>query len=405
MKATYQEDAAEPRGTRFARSPHWVLAPRGDEAALIDFRTGARIALDQLASRVWELTASEPTFPGLVCRLREEYVIDTADLAQQVGLLLSEWLEAGFIRISVRARRGVRVPAFTRRGASRAVSSVPNVNLSAITRGDARRRTSGAPVIGVLAGAGGVRDDIRRELASVGEVRFFEAPELLVSHAVAGKLDAIVTELQDERGDSVAPMVVALAGRAHSLPLILYMKKLNRATVDSLLAVLTPGLCMHSVIRQIEQLRPLMRWVLSSDPPPCVSAILAQRLLPKTTPELRPFTVLASLKASRRPSVAQLARGSGITVRTLERRLQREGWAHAHVIIQAFRAVDAAWLVTEYGWSARKVRQEREFASEGAVTRLMRRYCGVTPALIREGADFDTALANAERIITLRASA
>ncbi|MGH7719007.1 MAG: PqqD family protein, partial [Gemmatimonadaceae bacterium] len=143
MKATDREDPAERRGARIARSPHGALAPKGDEAALVDLCTGAQIALNEVARRVWDLIDRESTFPAIVYRLRQEYTTDTAELAQQAGLILDEWLEEGFMTVDVKARRTGRVPASTRLDVNRAHGSAPNVSIRLVARGDARRRRSG----------------------------------------------------------------------------------------------------------------------------------------------------------------------------------------------------------------------------------------------------------------------
>ncbi|MGH7719299.1 MAG: hypothetical protein ACREON_10705 [Gemmatimonadaceae bacterium] len=220
--------------------------------------------------------------------------------------------------------------------------------------------------------------------------------------AAEGTVDVIVTELDEERAPRVAPMVGALAGWAINVPIVLYMKKLNRPTVESLLAVLTPALRMHAVIREFDSLQSRARWILASAPPPCVSAVLLRHFVSDARPPLRPFLAAAALRASERHSVADLARLCGIYAGTVDRRLHRAGWASAHVVIRAFRAADVAWQMTQYGWSARRVQRERGFTDASAVTRLMSRYCGVTPSMIHEGASFRAVLAGVQRTVILK---
>jgi hypothetical protein len=49
--------------------------------------------------------------------------------------------------------------------------------------------------------------------------------------------------------------------------------------------------------------------------------------------------------------------------------------------------------MSEHGWRARRIQRLRQFAHSSSITRLMQRYLGgLTPAGVREGAGFESAL-------------
>jgi hypothetical protein len=256
------------------------------------------------------------------------------------------------------------------------------------------------PTIGVLAGAGG-RDDVSRQLAPLGVVAWYERAEALVERARAGAVDAVVTGFDDASGRSVAPTIVALAACCAALPIIVH-GRVDGATLHKLLAAFVPGLRMHCAVQPFQRLAPALRHVLSPAFRPSVTPVLLQRFVPRAPAALRVFVALAALVASTRRGVEEIAGWNGVSSRTIERRLHRERWPAAHVVLQSFVALDAVWLMTEYGWSARHVREVRGFPHESSVTRLLTRYAGVRPATLREEGGFEAALAHVERVLLVR---
>jgi hypothetical protein len=254
--------------------------------------------------------------------------------------------------------------------------------------------------IAVLTGAGN-RDDLTRQLAPLGAVAWYDRAEALVERASAGAVDAVVTGLEDESGRSIAPTIVALAACCVALPIIVHAR-IDGATLHKLLAIFTTGLRMHCAVQPFQRLAPVVRHALSPAFRPGVAPVLLQRFVPQAPAALRVFVALAVLAASTRRGVAELAGWSGVSSRTIERRLQRARWPAAHVVLQSFVALDAVWLMTEYGWSARHVREVRGFPHESSVTRLLTRYAGVRPATLREDGGFAAALAYVERRLRAR---
>lgn len=255
------------------------------------------------------------------------------------------------------------------------------------------------PLIGVLVGEGSTRDEVTRQLAPIGDIEYCSSAGTAVEAAAAGRIDLLLTTLRDERGDPIARAIPALTARAPLVPLVLY-DQITRATVDLLRASLVPGLRMDCVVQPFEPLAPIVRQMLAATLPPVIAPILIQRLLRIAPTPLGPFVSIAALKAPSRRGLDQLAHWSGVTPRTIERRLVRARWAPVHVLLQACRALDVLWLMTQYGWSAKKVQQARGFSFASAITRLTQRYAGVTPRDVREGIDFRTVLDDVVRRIT-----
>lgn len=258
-------------------------------------------------------------------------------------------------------------------------------------------------VIGILVGEGGVRDEIVRQLSRHGEVRDCSSVASAIDDHARGRIQLLITTIRDEHGESISRTMIAVAARVPTMPVIIY-DRITRSSAPTLRAALVPGLHIDCAVRPVEPLSPLIRQMLGPTLPAVVAPILVQRLLRIAPPALWPFLLIAALKAPSRRGFDELARWTGVTPRTIERRLQRARWAPAHVLLQACRALDVLWLMTEYGWTVRRVQRARGIEFASAVTRLTQRYGGVTPREVREGIDFRRVLESVVQRITAPAS-
>ncbi len=239
-------------------------------------------------------------------------------------------------------------------------------------------------LIGALIGTRRVRADVAPQLASVGAVWFAERAAALIERAASGELGVVITEWRDERRASILPVVAELAMRAPNVPVIIY-DELSRPAAEMLLMVLERYPGVEYVVRPMEPLGSAVRRLLDdSAGPTMVAPLLLQRVAPLAPPALLPFLTLVVLKGPTGRGVEQLARWAGVTLRTIERRLERAGWAPARVVVQSVRALDAVALMADHKWSARRVQRERRFAHASAITRLMRQYAGVRRSTVRE---------------------
>jgi hypothetical protein len=235
------------------------------------------------------------------------------------------------------------------------------------------------------------RIEITNQLTRVAVVRFLEDPGELLELVTTKRPSAVILDLRPPTTGALASLLVDLAAEAPQMPVVFYDRADGR-TVESLRTVLTPGLRMEYVVRPLEPLAPVVRQMLLAPLPPVVGPVLIQHIVPLAPPPLRVFLTIAALKATSGRGVGQIARWSGSSPRTVERRFHRAGWAGPQVAVQAFRALDFAWLMSEHGWSARRVQQARGLSHASAITRAMHRYCGgITPATLRESGGFDAA--------------
>lgn len=246
--------------------------------------------------------------------------------------------------------------------------------------------------------AHGQRDEIARELAALGTIAWFEQADALVAQAMMGDLDAVIVELLDDAGHSIAPVLVALAATRSTLPIII-RDQVNSGTLGPLLAVCAAGLQMEFAVRPYEPLVPLLSRMRGETYRPGVAPVLLQHFMPHTPPSLRVFVALAAITTPARRSVRELAGWSGVSARTIERRLLGAHWPPARVILQSFNALDAVWLMSEYGWPAQLVVKARAFPHASGVTRLLRHYCGMLPSTLRESGGFAMALQHVKRTI------
>lgn len=253
--------------------------------------------------------------------------------------------------------------------------------------------------VGALVRDFATQDSVARQLARVADVEFVSSAAALTRDVFERPFGAVITELSDESGRSVAPMVVELTARAPSVPIVLY-DVLNRPSIDRLGEILVPGLRIDFVLRDLEPLGTTVRRALGSTLPPTVAPILLERFLPLAPASLHVFIAVAALKAPSGRSLEHLAQWSGITRRTLARRLAAAGWQPPSVVLQTFRALDAVWLMTVGGRSARRVQELRGFGGPSSVGRLMRRYLGLAPLELRDAGGFAAALDIAERALS-----
>jgi hypothetical protein len=251
--------------------------------------------------------------------------------------------------------------------------------------------------IGVLAGGGG-RADLSRQLAPVGTIEWFECTRSLLECARAGALDVVVTGLRDERARSVAATLVELAAFQPTLPVVLHAR-IDRAALVELCSVFAPGLRMECVVRPLGRLEPALRYVLSPDYRPGVAPVLLHHFMARVPDRVALFIAHAILAAPARRRVEELAAWSGVTSRTIDRRLRRAAMAPPHVVAQSFTALDAIWLMTEYGWSAQRVQQVRAFPHASRVTRLLASYAGTKPSTVMEDGGFVAALERVTRVL------
>jgi hypothetical protein len=254
----------------------------------------------------------------------------------------------------------------------------------------------------VLAIAGlhghGNRADVSRQLASLGTLEWHDHATDLIARAASGGLDAVVTELDDERGRSIASTLVELATCCPALPVVIY-DQVNSATLPKLLAASTPGLRTTFVVRPYERLGAALQRAVSPSWRPGVTPVLLQRFVPPAPASVSVFLALAVLAAPVRRGMEEVAGWSGVSARTIERRLLRAHWPTARVILHSLSALDAVWLMSEYGWSARRVQLVRAFPHPSSITRLLR-YCGTAPATFREDGGFPAALEHVARVLS-----
>jgi hypothetical protein len=254
--------------------------------------------------------------------------------------------------------------------------------------------------IAILSGAGS-RQELSRQLAPISELTWCERSASLTAEVRAGTVNAVVFGLNDERGRSVAPLVVEIADARPSLPMILHTR-IDRAAINGLLAVMTLGLRMECALRPFARLDRVVQYMLAENYRPGVAPLLLHHFMPLVPPALAMFVLVAILEAPARRSVAELATWSRTSVRTIERHLRSEGWAAAHVVAQSFSALDAVWLMTEYGWSARRVQEVRGFSHASGVTRLLATYAGTKPARLFLDGGFPAALEHVSRRLRTR---
>jgi hypothetical protein len=237
----------------------------------------------------------------------------------------------------------------------------------------------------------GGRDDIVQQLVGWSGLDWYERSDALIERASTEEIDAVVVALEDENGRSIARTITEIVARRPSVPIIVY-DRIDGATLPGLLAVFGVGLRMECVARPYEPIAASLRRVTAPDYRPGVAPLLLLRFVPHAPRPLQLFVALAALAAPGRHGVDEISRRCAVSLRTIERRLTRAHWPAARLVLHSFIALDAVWLMSEYGWSARRVQAIRRFPHASSVTRLLARYAGVRPATLREDGGLPAAL-------------
>jgi AraC-like DNA-binding protein len=254
--------------------------------------------------------------------------------------------------------------------------------------------------VGVVVRAWSDRSVIGQQLAYAALVRYLDAADAFGGKASRGA-DVVVTDAESLRDGIGRWRSNGVASRQFPVPVVVY-DRADRLATDALPALMVSGLRIEFAVRPDEPLLPAIRQAMAGSQPTGAVPVILRRLLPLAPVPLRAFVAIAVLKATSGRGVDQLARWSQLSPRTLERRLVRAGWATAHVVLQTVRALDAVWLMAEHRWPARRIQRFRQFAHASSITRLMQRHLGLTPAVIREGAGFETALEHACDVLAHR---
>ena len=248
------------------------------------------------------------------------------------------------------------------------------------------------PIIGALVRDVSVQEEIARQVAPLGSVQFLPTAAALIEAVGLHAIDIAITELRDEQGHSIKGLLEALATRPKPFPVILY-DRLSPWRVEALRAIVRHQHIVDFVVRSTESLTSAVRVALRQSERRSVSTLLFPQLLDQAPLILNPFLLMAVMKAPHEWSVDRLARFTGSTLRTVQRYLARAGWAPTRAIVGSVRALDAVWLMSEYGLSTRQVLYARGFSHSTNIRRLTARYAGITPAQIRAGASIDPVIA------------
>jgi len=88
-----------PDGARLVRRPGILHRLLEGESVLLDPDSGTYYALNEVASRVWELAADEPTLAEVLRTLLAEYEVAPATLREDLDSLLGRLVEEGLLDV------------------------------------------------------------------------------------------------------------------------------------------------------------------------------------------------------------------------------------------------------------------------------------------------------------------
>lgn len=233
-----------------------------------------------------------------------------------------------------------------------------------------------------------IRRDVVHRLAAIAQPQFVEQGTALGPAAAKYHADVAITELHDERGEPISPVVAALERAPIRVPVVVY-DQLTPWRVDGLRRLVADRLVVDFVLRPSDQLaRAVQNALKRTDQLPVWTALVSTPLLHEVPGDLELFLLTAAIMAPAHPSSAQLAVWSSSTLRTIERRLAKHRWATAQTIVRSIRALDIVWLVSEYGMTTRRVILVRPILDADSIRRLTKRYARVTPRQAFERASF-----------------
>lgn len=81
-------------------SPDQVSSQLGDEAVILNVKTGIYYGLNEVGARIWSLIQEPIRFDAIVQALLEEYDVEAGQCEEDVQNLLQEFLAAELIDVS-----------------------------------------------------------------------------------------------------------------------------------------------------------------------------------------------------------------------------------------------------------------------------------------------------------------
>jgi PqqD family protein of HPr-rel-A system len=86
-------------GTRIRRRDDVSMTLSGNEALLVDERSGSVHVVNQTAGRLWELCEGDPTLDQLVAGLAESYGVTASVVRDDVQAMLGTFRDLGIVEL------------------------------------------------------------------------------------------------------------------------------------------------------------------------------------------------------------------------------------------------------------------------------------------------------------------
>ena len=279
---------------------------------------------------------------------------------------------------SIASTRAARRP-FVRESLDRAASDEP-ICVAALIRGSAER----------------VR--FRSTLSRTITVQFADTAAEIIDQITNGRVDAVIVDLHNERGESLAPAAQSIRRRFPSVTLVFYLSLVG-ADVREALALASSAAPSAVIIRDHDDLTAIItRAVHGAREAGAASHVIAM-VDRVAAPGLTDTLSFIARYATQPLYVTDVAQYAGVSRRTLFNQFRRAGLPTVARCIHWLRILHAAARLESPYVTVEQVADQLGFASSSTLRHLIKRLTSMTASDIRRAGGFWYLLQRTELVL------
>ncbi len=243
---------------------------------------------------------------------------------------------------------------------------------------------------------------VASDLDVLATVRHCKTNNELLDLILARQVNAIVVDLLDQSGSSVAPLIAEAHAEYPGMRMVVDLPATPEA-FEQVPAALWAGASEVS-IRGYDRLRDTVETVLEPDWQPGAGLALLETVPPMVPESLKAFAIACALKGSPRLTVDRVADWVGTSPRTIRSRLRRAELSSPLAFVRYCSAAQATCLLFPQRLSPDRVVERMRFGTRRALHDLVEHYSGGSTELVPDHWAYAALLLRAERFLQRQAT-